>query len=513
MNKQLQIDGQSLTPTQVHHVAYAQAHELELTLSDNALEKMNQSRAFVLKAVQENRPIYSINTGFGALSERKIKPQDLTTIQYNLIRSHCTGVGPPFNRAISRAIMLLRANCLASGHSGINPQIVQLILDFLNADIIPTIPSKGSVGASGDLAPLAHMALALIGEGEVKWQEKLCPASQALQGIQRSPACLGPKDGLALINGTAVMTALGVLAVHEARQLAKLSDIACALTLEAIRGTTTAFHPKLQETKPHPGQIKVAANLRKLLAHSQIVSSHKDCPRIQDPYSLRCAPQVHGACRQVIEHAHQVMQIELNSVTDNPLIFPQSGEIISGGNFHGESVALAMDYLAMGLAELCSICERRVEKMINPQFSQLPAFLTADSGPNSGLMIAHVTVAALASENKYLCHPASVDSIPTSSDKEDHVSMGVTCGRKLHEVLDNLKHCLAIEFLCNTQAMEFLAPLKPPPGLWATYQLIRRQVKPIHQDRAFYQDIQCIKQLIDSNQLLTECEQIVGELQ
>ena len=437
----------------------------------------------------------------------------MTALQYNLIRSHCTGVGEPFNREISRAIMLLRANCLTSGYSGVNPDIVQLLVDFLNFDIVPIIPSKGSVGASGDLAPLSHMALALIGEGEVNFRGNVYPSEFAIKEIGKKPAVLGPKDGLGLINGTAVMAALGSLAVRTARELAKLSDIACALTLEAVRGTASAFDEKIQQTKPHPGQICVAKNLRDLLAGSKIALSHKNCTKVQDPYSLRCAPQIHGASRQAIEHAREVIEVELNAVTDNPLIFLESKEIISGGNFHGEAIAMAMDYLAIGLAGFCTICERRIEKMINPQFSGLPPFLAAKSGLNSGLMVAHVTVAALVSENKYLCHPASVDSIPTSTDKEDHVSMGVTAGKKLFEVIGNLKQCLAIEFLCNTQGIEFLSPLKPPPGLRAVYDLVRSHVKPINEDRAFYRDIEKIKALIDSEEVTKVCEEKMGALQ
>ena len=510
--EQVRLNGKSLSIAEVYRIAWGKAEDFCLTIAPNSLEQMKKSREFVFHIVEEGRPVYSINTGFGALSEKRIKEKDLTQLQYNLIRSHCTGVGAPFDRATSRAIMLLRANCLVSGLSGIAPEIVQLLLDFLNADIYPVIPSKGSVGASGDLAPLSHVALALIGEGEVFDGGKLCSSRAALQRIGKEPATLGPKDGLALVNGTAVMAALGSLAVWEARQLAKLCDIACALTLEAIRGTPTAFREKIHLAKPHPGQIDVASNLRRLLEGSSIASSHEDCHKVQDPYSLRCAPQVHGASRQAISHAHDVVQVELNSVTDNPLIFAESKEVMSGGNFHGEALALAMDYLAMGLAELCNICERRVEKMMNPNFSDLPAFLTKDSGLHSGLMVAHVTVAALASENKYLCHPASVDSIPTSTDKEDHVSMGVTSGRKLFEIIDNLKQCLAIELLCNTQAMEFLTPLEPPPALKSVYDLVRSRVQPIGEDRVFYGDIRTVKELIDSGEIVGVCEEEMGEL-
>ena len=511
--KKIELDGYSLTIEQVYQVAKSSKNKLTVAIHPDSLRRMKKSREFITKIVDEGRPVYSINTGFGGLSDKRIEKKDLATLQYNLVRSHCTGVGPSFDQVTSRAIMLLRANCLTAGLSGVNPDIVQLLIDFLNFDIIPIIPSKGSVGASGDLAPLSHIALALIGEGEVLYNGKTCSSDMAIKSINRNPAILGPKDGLALINGTAIMTALGGLAIWEAKQLAKLCDIACALTLEALRGTPAAFHEKIQLAKPHQGQILVAKNLRKLLSGSAIVSSHQDCLRVQDPYSVRCAPQVHGACRQTIQHACQVVQIELNSITDNPLVFVESKEIVSGGNFHGEAIALAMDYLSMGLAEFCSICERRVEKMMNPRFSHLPAFLTKDSGLNSGLMDVHVTVAALASENKYLCHPASIDSIPTSTDKEDHVSMGVTAGRKLHEIIDNLKQCLAIEFLCNTQALEFIKPLSPPAGLKAVYDLIRQHVPPIDNDRAFYQDIKVIKNLIDSEEITQACEKEIGVLQ
>ena len=511
--KTLTLDGFSLSIEQVYQVAVAKDGDFEVLIDSNALKRMKESREFVLQQADQDKPIYSINTGFGVLSHKKIEKKDLSTLQYNLIRSHCTGVGEPFDLKTSRAIMLIRANCLISGYSGINPDIVQLLVDFINQGVTPVIPSKGSVGASGDLAPLAHIALALIGEGDVVYGGRVCQSDFALQCTKKTPAVLGPKDGLALINGTAVMAALGVLGVYEAQQLAKLSDVACALTLEAIRGSATAFDEKIQKLKPHEGQVRVANNLRKLLADSEIGASHKDCSKVQDPYSLRCAPQVHGSCRQAIEHAREVMQVELNSVSDNPLVFSDSKEIISGGNFHGQAVAMAMDYMAMGVAEFCSICERRIEKMMNPLFSELPAFLTKDSGLNSGLMIAHVTVAALVSENKYLCHPASIDSIPTSTDKEDHVSMGVTAGRKLHEVIDNLKQCLAIEFLCNTQALEFAKPLRPPEGLGVVYELIRKHLPPIHRDRAFYKDIKIIKKLIDVNEIIKRYEELMGELQ
>ena len=501
------LDGCSLTFEQITHIAYSTTGDHEVSVHPDSLVKMQKSKEIVANAAKADKAIYSINTGFGALANKKIAQEDLINLQYNLIRSHCVGVGEPFSREVTRAIILLRANCLISGFSGVSVDIVQRLLDFLNYDITPIIPSKGSVGASGDLAPLSHLSLALIGEAPVLYKGKTCPSDSALKDIGKEPAKLGIKDGLALINGTAVMTALGALALTQAHLLAKVADISSALTLEGIRGTTAAFDEKIHRVKPHPGQILVAENLRSLLVGSEIALSHKDCNRVQDPYSLRCIPQVHGASRQTINHAREVLEIEINSVTDNPLIFTESKDIISGGNFHGQAIAMAMDYLAMGMAELCSICERRIEKMMNTTFSKLPPFLAKKNGLNSGLMVAHVTTAALASENKYLCHPASIDSIPTSTDKEDHVSMGVTSGRKLHEVLDNLQKCLAIELLSNTQALEFLKPLKPLPPLQAVYDLIRTTVAPIHSDRAFYQDIAEIEKLIKTHQIINICEE------
>lgn len=513
VGKEILLDGQNLTTNIVHEIAHAKPGEVVVGISPDARKKMDASRSFVMEIVNEGKPVYGINTGFGALSNKFIPKEDLGKLQLNLIRSHCTGVGRNFPKEITRAIMVLRANCLTSGFSGVNPEIIELLCEFLNSHITPLVPMKGSVGASGDLAPLSHIALALIGEGEVEFEGKETRSSLALDSIGKSPALLGPKDGLALINGTAVMAGLGALAIHEAEELVKLCDISSALTLDAIRGSQAAYHELIQAVKPHQGQIDCAANLRLLLKDSEIGASHTECDKVQDPYSLRCIPQVHGACRQTLKHAKEVIDTELNSVTDNPLIFLETKEVVSGGNFHGEAIAMAMDYLAIGLSELCNISERRVEKMMNPTFSGLPAFLTKDSGLNSGLMIAHVTIAALASENKYLCHPASVDSIPTSTDKEDHVSMGVTSGRKLYEIMENLKNGLAIELLCNTQALEFLKPLKPPRGLVAVYDLVREHVPPIEEDRNFHKDIKAIRKLIDNQEVVKVCENIIGELQ
>ncbi len=509
---QVLIDGHSLTIEQLHLVAKAPLKSLNISITEQSLQAMQKSRDYVFAIVEKGAPVYGINTGFGALASKHIPKKDLAKLQVNLIRSHCTGVGAPFSKTITRAIMLLRANCLASGFSGVNPDIVQLLISFLNHHITPVVPCKGSVGASGDLAPLSHIALALIGEGDVEFQGKIVSSSFAIDQIGLKPAVLGPKDGLALINGTAVMAALGAFAIEEAKRVMKLADICSALTLDGVRGTARAYHPLITSLKPHLGQLASTDNLQKLLKGSEILVSHPEDGKVQDPYSLRCVPQVHGACRQTLRHADEVLTVELNSVTDNPLIFVDQDEVISGGNFHGEALALSMDYLAMGLAEIANISERRIEKMMNPTFSDLPAFLTADSGLNSGLMIAHVTAAALASENKGLCHPASVDSIPTSTDKEDHVSMGVTSGRKLLEVLQNTKTVLAIELLCNTQALDFQRPLKSSPALEIIHSVIRKHVPHIEEDRVFAKDIQSILSLIDNNDLLNSVENTIGEL-
>jgi len=485
---------------------------IKITLAAQARQKMKKARDYIQKVVERKKPVYGINTGFGALADKQIKNEDLSQLQVNLIRSHCTGVGSMFSEEIVRAIMLLRINCLVSGFSGVQIEAVELLLDFLNNNIIPQVPEQGSVGASGDLAPLSHIALCLIGEGDVTYDGKIVNSAFAIDQIGKKPIVLGPKDGLALINGTAVMAALGSLACAKAIRLIKLADLIAATTLEAVRGTQRAFDPRIHQLKPHIGQINSAKNVLMLLANSEIMNSHEECGKVQDPYSLRCVPQVHGACRQTYLHARDVLNTELNSVTDNPLIFVDDDDVISGGNFHGEALAFCMDYLAMGISELANISERRIEKMMNPTFSDLPHFLTESSGLNSGLMIAHVTAAALVSENKVLSHPSSVDSVPTSTDKEDHVSMGVMSGRKLHQIIENTKNVLAIEILCNTQGLDFLRPLKSSPPIETLRTLIRKHVPTITDDRPFYKDINNIRKLIDNDEILNAVNEIIGEL-
>jgi histidine ammonia-lyase len=493
-------------------IKLAQFHPQQaLAISPSHLKKVKTSFDYVKRIIEAEKPVYGINTGFGALAHQYISKGQLSQLQTNLIRSHCTGMGEPFPTDIVRLIILIRVHCLQQGHSGVSPELLQSLLNLLNHQIHPIIPRKGSVGASGDLAPLAHLAAVIMGEGRVEFQGGTTQTTQEVfQKCHLKAHALGPKEGLALINGTTVMCALAVWCLEQMEQLIKVADVAGVMTLEGLRGTDKAFHALIQLLKPHPGQIAVGENLRKLLEGSQIIHSHQTCHRVQDPYSLRCMPQVHGAIRQTFLHSCEVVDRELNAVTDNPLIFPEEDLVVSGGNFHGEALALCMDYMAMGLSELANICERRIEKMMNPVFSELPAFLMQESGLNSGPMIAHVTVAALVSENKILCHPASVDSIPTSTDKEDHVSMGVTAGLKLLTIIENVRHCLAIEFLCNTQAMDFLRPLKSSPAIESVYDLIRESVPPIKEDRYFYEDIEKIVQLIQSGKILKTVEQQLG---
>jgi histidine ammonia-lyase len=508
----ISLTGDNLTIDEIYHLSH-KTYPIQIEIKKEVMQKITKAREYVLATVAKKIPVYGINTGFGALADRHIKDEDLSTLQYNLIRSHCTGVGEPYSIEQARAIMLLRTNCLVKGHSGISPEIIKLLVDFINHDIVPIIPKRGSVGASGDLAPLSHIALCLIGEGDVYYKDKKYLSGDLFKKLNLSPAILGPKDGLALINGTAVMTALASLALYRAKNLAIIADIAGAMSLEALKGTTRAFDIKISQLKPHAGQLDVCHNLNHLINGSEILNSHHDCSKVQDPYSLRCMPQVHGAARQSIYHATEVCETEINSVTDNPLIFVDEDDVISGGNFHGQAIAMAMDYLCMGLSELCSISERRVEKLMNPTFSELPAFLTPDSGLNSGLMIAHVTMAALASECKTLCHPASVDSIPTSTDKEDHVSMGITAGLKLWQIVDNTSYCLAIELLCATQGLDFhLGKYKSSQALMAVYEQIRNKVATIDKDRVLHHDIENIFNMIINNEIINAAKKHTNQL-
>ena len=463
------IDGNTLTLEAMGDVAMGDV----VGLADGVVERVTASRRVVDDILDKGAAVYGINTGFGKLSDVRIKDGDLQSLQYNLVRSHSCGVGDPLSAAATRAMMLLRANVLAKGHSGVRPVVLETLIAMLNAGVHPVIPAKGSVGASGDLAPLAHLALGAIGEGFVLQNGERVPASDALERAGIRPLVLEAKEGLALLNGTQAMAAVGGLALLKAEAIAHAADVIGAMTLEALRGTPAAFDARIHDARAHEGQIAVARNLRELLAGSGIRESHRDCARVQDAYSLRCMPQVHGAVRDALAHVRRVLSIELNSATDNPLVFPETGEVISGGNFHGEPLALAFDYLATAVAELASIAERRIERLVNPDLSGLPAFLVAEAGTNSGMMIAQVVAVALVAENKVLAHPASVDSLPTSANKEDHVSMGMTSALKLAQIVDNVQTVLAIELLCAAQGLDFLKPLEAGPRVAAAHRRVR----------------------------------------
>lgn len=513
----IQLTGEDVTLDQVWDVAYNKAH---VQLADSSRQKMQNSRDYINGRIANGDVMYGVNTGFGAFSDVSISKEKIEKLQVNLIRSHCAGVGDPFTREETRAIMFLRANALARGHSGIRVEVVETILQFLNKDVLPYIPQQGSVGASGDLAPLSHLALALMGEGWV-WSDPdaqgvgyRIPTQQVLNQKDIAPLRLQAKEGLSLINGCQVMTAVGLLNAVEARRLVWMVDLAGAMSLEALRGTRSAFDPLIPATRPHVGEAKTARNLLKLLGKtSEIAESHTDCGRVQDAYSLRCIPAVHGAAKDTLRRSVETLEIEANSSTDNPLVFVEEGKILSCGNFHGEPVAFALDYLGIAMSAMASISECRIEKLINPVFSQLPAFLAPDGGLNSGMMIVQVSAASLVSENKILSHPASVDSIPTSADKEDHVSMGTIAARKLGQIVKNAENITSMEMLCASQALGLLQPMQSSAGVLAAYSLIRQHVPFAHEDRVFSEDIQQIKHLIRDNSIVQSIIEAVGELE
>jgi histidine ammonia-lyase len=489
-----------------------------VALCPEARERVLASRRAIdaIAAAGDRAPaVYGVNTGFGALAERRIHEGDVRALQVNLVRSHASGVGPDLGEAEVRAMMVLRAQVVAMGHSGVRAEVVDALLAMLNKGVIPRIPSQGSVGASGDLAPLAHLALALIGEGEATYQGKRMHAREALAAAGLQPVVLAAKEGLALINGTQYMTALGALALQDLARLCTAADIAGALSLEALKGSKRPFDDRLMRVRPHPGQSQVAANLRALLTESEIMESHVNCGKVQDPYSLRCMPQVHGATRDALAWAASVLGREVDSVTDNPTVFleGEAADLISGGNFHGQPVALALDLAAIGAAELANISERRVEQLVNPALSSgLTPFLAKDSGLHSGFMIAQVASASLVSENKVLCHPASVDSIPSSAGREDHVSMGSISAKKLAQVIENVTNCLAIEVLTAAQGVDQRRPLKPAKGVAAAHAAVRRVVPELGDDRPLAPDIAAVAALIRSGELIHAAETAVGKL-
>jgi histidine ammonia-lyase len=507
--KTVTIDGEHLILEDVLEVAEGKA---KVKISASVAKKVKRSRDFIEKALQQGKKIYGVTTGFGMLSDQVIDRSQIEDLQRNLIRSHSVGVGPFFDEVTTRAIILLRANVIAMGYSGVRMEVLKRLIEMINKGVHPLVPEQGSVGASGDLAPLAHLASVLMGEGEACFQGKVMSGKKALEKAGIPMVTLKAKEGLALINGTQVMTAVGLLALLRAERLCKVADIVGACTLEALKGTLSAFDLDIQKVRPFPGHLAVSKNFQKLDRDSEIAESHKFCSKIQDAYSLRCIPQVHGAVRDALTFVRKILETEVNSATDNPLIFPDQEKILNCGNFHGEPVAFALDLLGMVVSELGGISERRIEKLINPALSGLPAFLTSEGGLHSGMMMVQVSAAALASENKVLAHPASVDSIPTSADKEDHVSMGTIAARKGRDIVRNVEHILAMELLCATQGLEFLLPLRPGFGIEEAYRVVREKVPSIKGDRRFSEDIKKVQLLIESGELLRRVEKRVGRL-
>ena len=506
-----------ITGSQVSlETTWSAAHERRpLKLSDEARAQMARSREYIENRLKGGETIYGVNTGFGALSSVKISEKELEQLQKNLIRSHSVGIGEPFSRAETRAIMYLRTNTLARGHSGVRPEVADKILEFLNNDVLPWIPQQGSVGASGDLAPLSHLALALIGEGDV-WSPtgQKIPADRMLREKRIEPLRLQAKEGLSLINGCQVMTAVGLLSAYEIRRLLWIQDLAGAMSLEALQGSRKAFDPLIPAARPHVGEAETCRNLLRILgAESEISKSHENCQRVQDAYSLRCMPAVHGAGKAAWRAARSVLEIEANSSTDNPLVFAEDDKVLSCGNFHGEPIAFQMDYLAIAVSALANISECRIAKIMNPAMSLLPAFLAQEGGLNSGLMIVHVAAASLVSENKVLAHPASVDSIPTSADKEDHVSMGTIAARKLQGIVRNWENVLAMELLSACQALDLLKPLQPAAGVQAAFDLIRQHVPFAKEDRIFSRDLDSLRTLIREDKITETLSKSVGDLE
>jgi histidine ammonia-lyase len=506
----IRLSGDDLRLEDVWAVAHGGA---TAELTDEARERMSAARDLVDRATGDSHHVYGVNTGFGRFVSREIPPDLTRELQLRLLRSHACGVGEPYPDEIVVAAMLLRANTLAKGYSGARVELVELLLACLARGVVPEVPSRGSVGASGDLAPLAHLALPLVGEGRARVNGESLAGADALAAVGLEPIELEAKEGLSLVNGTQFMTAFGALGVVRARRLAVAADIACALSLEALQGSRAAFVPEVHALRPLPGQRDGAANVLRLVEGSAIMEAHRWCDRVQDAYSLRCAPQVHGAARDLLDYVERTVATELNAATDNPLVFVAEDMVVSNGNFHGQPLAFALDALAIAVAELANIAERRVERLVNPSLSNgLPAFLASDGGLNSGFMIPQYVAASLVSENKVLCHPASVDSIPTSAGQEDHVSMGNAAGLQAWQVLRNAELTLAIELLTGTQAVELLAPLSPGAGAGAARAFVRSLSPRLRDDRPLAGDIEAVAESIRDGSLVSAVEAEVGEL-
>src|SRR5882724_11931500 len=491
----LELDGQELTLAQVAAVASGIEH---VSLSPAARARVERSRRVVEQIVDEGRAVYGVNTGFGKLSDLHIPKSQLRELQLNLVRSHSCGLGAPLSEAEARAMLLLRANVLAEGFSGCRPILIETLIAMIERGVTPVIPEKGSVGASGDLAPLAHLALTVIGEGEAFYHGERLPGREALQRAEIEPVQLEVKEGIALLNGTQAMGAVGGLALWRAERVTRVADVAGAMTLEALKGTPAAFDERIHAARPHHGQIEVATHLRALLQDSQIRESHlENDPRVQDAYSLRCMPQVHGTVRGALRHAREIVEIESGSATDNPLVFAETGDVFSGGNFHGAPLALAFDYAAMALTDLMSITERRIDRLVNPDANEdLPPFLTSHPGSASGFMMMQIVAASLLSEAKVLAHPASTDNIPTDGGKEDHVSMGMTAATKLRSIVELSEMMTAIELICGAEGLEYRAPLEPGKGVKRAYEIVRRHVPRLTIDRSMSAEIEIVTRAI-----------------
>ncbi|MGH7501417.1 MAG: histidine ammonia-lyase [Longimicrobiales bacterium] len=513
MTDRLEIDGRSLTLEDVERVAAANATDsragaplTHVAISRDAKQRMAASRRVVDDAIAQGRVVYGITTGFGALADVVIPPDRVRELQINLLRSHAAGVGPPLGTADVRAITLLRANVLAAGCSGVRPVVADRLIDLLNNDVIAVIPARGSVGASGDLAPLAHLGLVLVGEGEACHGGERMPGGEALHRAGLDALTLEAKEGIALINGTQVHTGIGTLALLAAERALDTAEVAGAMSLEALRGTPEAFDEAIQRVRPQPGQVTSARLLRALLEGSEIRESHRyGDPRVQDAYSIRCMPQVHGAARQGLAYVRAVLETEVNSVTDNPLIFPEDGRILSGGNFHGQPVAQALDLAAIVCADVASISERRIARLVDPALSGLPAFLTEDPGVNSGLMMAQIVAAALVADIRLRAIPASVDNIPTDANREDHVSMGVGAALKLREAVELLETVLALELITAAQGLEFLKPLTPGAGVALAFGRVRERVARWGRDRELGPDIRAVEMLVRAGTFAEIC--------
>lgn len=507
--KKVLLNGENLTNFHAKEIVDKQ---LKIGISKSALPKIKSSRNVIEKWIRNGEVIYGVTTGFGEFKDVKIPQKDIEKLQHNLIISHSAGVGEPLPKNIVRLMLLLRINSLVKGYSGVRLELIEQLIKIFNLGVTAYIPSQGSVGSSGDLAPLAHLACVLIGEGYAYSGMEVLPSKTVLAKHGLKPFKLMAKEGLALINGTQMMTAFAVEILGRAKKLSNLADISGALSVEALKGSEVAFKDNLQKVRPHKGQIHTAANLRKLLKDSEINLSHIDCGKVQDAYSLRCMPQVHGAVKDTIEYASKVIETEINSATDNPLIFAKTNEHIEGGNFHGEPVALVMDFLKIALSELGNISERRTARLVDGSLSGLPRFLTSKGGLNSGLMIAQYTAASLVSENKVLSHPASVDSIPTSANQEDHNSLGSIAARKCFEVLVNCEKILAIEILCSCQGIDFLKPLKCGKGTDTAYNIVRRSVRHIDEDVIMNEMIESVCDVIYKEDFILKVEKTSGSL-